>query len=111
MSDHAQADSGAELVGSDDQASVAEVSGVGEVESSAGASVVRAHDGQPVSDEMASAAAVAAVVAIRQVAIAYAAHQSAADDLSATTKHGRAGFNAPRRDVRGRLPMTWTDRA
>lgn len=70
--------------------------------------VVRADDGQPVSDEMASAAAVAAVVAIRQVALAYAAHQAEALAQVETTKHDRAGFNAPRRNVRRRLPQTWT---
>ncbi|KZE22165.1 hypothetical protein HGI16_13565 [Brevibacterium casei] len=71
--------------------------------------VVRADDGQPVSDEMASAAAVAAVVAIRQVALAYAAHQAEAlAQVETTTKHDRAGFNAPRRNVRRRLPQTWT---
>lgn len=69
---------------------------------------VRAHDGEPVSDDMASAAAVAAVVAIRQVALAYAANQAAALDLMETTKHGRAGFSAPRRNVRRRLPQAWT---
>lgn len=71
---------------------------------------VKAHDGEPVSDEMASAAAVAAVVAIRQVATAYASHQAAAHAESATKKHNRAGFNAPRRNVRKRLPLTWTAR-
>ena len=71
---------------------------------------VRAHDGEPVSDEMASAAAVAAVVAIRQVALAYAANQAAAEDLMETEKHDRAGFNAPRRNVRRRLPQTWTQK-
>ncbi|MGJ7560372.1 hypothetical protein [Brevibacterium casei] len=70
--------------------------------------VVRADDGQPVSDEMASAAAVAAVVAIRQVALAYAAHQAEALAQVETTKHDRAGFNASRRNVRRRLPQTWT---
>lgn len=70
-------------------------------------SQVRSDDGEPISDEMASAAAVAAVVAIRQVAIAYAAQQSAVDAESETRKHARAGFNAPRRNVRGRLPQTW----
>lgn len=70
--------------------------------------VVHADDGQPVSDEMASAAAVAAVVAIRQVALAYAAHQAEALAQVETTKHDRAGFNAPRRNVRRRLPQTWT---
>lgn len=69
---------------------------------------VRADDGQPVSDEMASAAAVAAVVAIRQVALAYAAHQAEALAEVETKKHDRAGFNAPRRNVRRRLPQTWT---
>ncbi|AZL09010.1 hypothetical protein [Brevibacterium aurantiacum] len=69
---------------------------------------VRAHDGEPVSDDMASAAAVAAVVAIRQVALAYATNQAAALDLMETTKHGRAGFSAPRRNVRRRLPQAWT---
>ncbi|SMX77902.1 hypothetical protein [Brevibacterium antiquum] len=69
---------------------------------------VTAHDGEPVSNDMASAAAVAAVVAIRQVALAYAANQAAAVDQMETTKHDRAGFNAPRRNVRRRLPQTWT---
>lgn len=69
---------------------------------------VRAHDGEPVSDDMAGAAAVAAVVAIRQVALAYAANQAAAADQRETTKRERAGFNAPRRNVRRRLPQTWT---
>lgn len=69
---------------------------------------VRAHDGEPVSDDMASAAAVAAVVAIRQVALAYAANQAAALDQMETAKHDRAGFNAPRRNVRKRLPQAWT---
>ncbi|RBP66116.1 hypothetical protein DFO66_10359 [Brevibacterium sanguinis] len=72
--------------------------------------VVRAHDGEPVTEEMASAAAVAAVVAIRQVAAAYAAHQAAVHAQLETTKHDRAGFNAPRRNVRKRLPATWTSR-
>ena len=71
-------------------------------------SQVRAHDGEPVSDDMASAAAVAAVVAIRQVAIAYAANQAAARGPMETAKHDRAGFNAPRRNVRRRLPQAWT---
>ncbi|GAA1849128.1 hypothetical protein [Brevibacterium marinum] len=71
-------------------------------------SQVRAHDGQPVSDEMASAAAVAAVVAIRQVALAYAADQVAALDQMETDKRDRAGFNAPRRNVRRPLPHSWT---
>lgn len=71
---------------------------------------VRAHDGEPVSDDMASAAAVAAVVAIRQVALAYAANQAAASDLMETEKHDRAGFNAPRRNVRRRLPQAWTQK-
>lgn len=71
---------------------------------------VRAHDGEPVSDDMASAAAVAAVVAIRQVALAYAANQTAASDLMETEKHDRAGFKAPRRDMRRRLPQTWTQK-
>lgn len=71
---------------------------------------VRAHDGEPVSDDMASAAAVAAVVAIRQVALAYAANQAAALDQMETHKHDRAGFNAPRRNVRQRLPQTWTQK-
>lgn len=78
---------------------------VGETVSSR--SQVRAHDGEPVSDDMASAAAVAAVVAIRQVARAYAANQAAALDQMETNKHGRAGFNAPRRNVRRKLPQTW----
>ncbi|GEB23000.1 hypothetical protein [Brevibacterium aurantiacum] len=69
---------------------------------------VHAHDGEPVSDDMASAAAVAAVVAIRQVALAYAANQAAALDQMETAKHDRAGFNAPRRNVRRRLPQAWT---
>ncbi|GAA1528811.1 hypothetical protein [Brevibacterium picturae] len=73
-----------------------------------GRTQVRAHDGEPVSDDMASAAAVAAVVAIRQVALAYAANQAAAADQMETTKRDRAGFNAPRRNVRRRLPQTWT---
>ena len=71
---------------------------------------VRAHDGEPVSDDMASAAAVAAVVAIRQVARAYAANQAAASGLLETEKRDRAGFNAPRRNVRKRLPQTWTQK-
>ncbi|MDK8435974.1 MULTISPECIES: hypothetical protein [unclassified Brevibacterium] len=78
---------------------------VGETVSSR--SQVLAHDGEPVSDDMASAAAVAAVVAIRQVARAYAANQAAALDQMETNKHGRAGFNAPRRNVRRKLPQTW----
>lgn len=69
---------------------------------------VRAQDGEPVSDDMANAAAVAAVVAIRQVALAYAANQAAALDQMETAKHDRAGFNAPRRNVRRRLPQAWT---
>ncbi|MCI4011289.1 hypothetical protein [Brevibacterium sp. ZH18] len=69
---------------------------------------VRAHDGEPVSDDMASAAAVAAVVAIRQVARAYAANQAAALNQLETQKHDRAGFNAPRRNMRKRLPQSWT---
>ncbi|AZL12622.1 hypothetical protein CXR25_07225 [Brevibacterium aurantiacum] len=69
---------------------------------------VHAHDGEPVSDDMASAAAVAAVVAIRQVALAYAANQAAALDQMETAKHDRAGVNAPRRNVRKRLPQAWT---
>ena len=71
-------------------------------------SQVRAHDGEPVSDDMASAAAVAAVVAIRQVALAYAANQVAAADQMESQKHDRAGFNAPRRNVRRHLPQAWT---
>src|SRR5699024_80808 len=71
-------------------------------------SQVHSDDGEPISDEMASAAAVAAVVAIRQVARAYAAHQAAADDELETKKSDRAGFSAPRRNVRRRLPPTWT---
>lgn len=71
-------------------------------------SQVHSDDGEPISDEMASAAAVAAVVAIRQVARAYAAHQAAADDELETKKSDRAGFSAPRRNVRKRLPPTWT---
>ncbi|WP_413335691.1 hypothetical protein ACH82I_04180 [Brevibacterium sp. GP-SGM9] len=78
---------------------------VGETVSSR--SQVLAHDGEPVSDDMASAAAVAAVVAIRQVARAYAANQAAALDQMETNKHSRAGFNAPRRNVRRKLPQTW----
>lgn len=70
-------------------------------------SQVHSDDGQPISDEMASAAAVAAVVAIRQVAAAYAAQQAADEAESESRKHGRAGFNAPRRNVRKRLPQTW----
>lgn len=70
-------------------------------------SQVRAHDGEAVSDDMASAAAVAAVVAIRQVALAYAANQAAAMDEVETTKRDRAGFNAPRRNVRRPLPHAW----
>ncbi|MDN6605927.1 hypothetical protein, partial [Brevibacterium sp.] len=73
-----------------------------------GRSQVRAHDGEPVSDDMASAAAVAAVVAIRQLALAYAANQASTLEQMATTKRDRAGFNAPRRNVRRRLPQTWT---
>ncbi|GAA1940886.1 hypothetical protein GCM10009689_22490 [Brevibacterium antiquum] len=69
---------------------------------------VRAHDGEPVSDDLANAAAVAAVVAIRQVALAYAANQAAALDQMETAKHDRAGFNAPRRNVCRRLPQAWT---
>ncbi|WP_246475898.1 hypothetical protein [Brevibacterium renqingii] len=69
---------------------------------------VLAHDGEPVSDEMASAAAVAAVVAIRQVARAYAANQAAALNEIETKRHDRAGFGAPRRNVRRRLPQAWT---
>ncbi|GAA1501863.1 hypothetical protein [Brevibacterium permense] len=72
-----------------------------------GRSQVRADDGEPISDEMASAAAVAAVVAIRQVAIAYAAQQASAEAESETRKGDRAGFRAPRRNVRKRLPQTW----
>ncbi|MGC2974190.1 hypothetical protein ACPUD8_00610 [Brevibacterium sp. FAM 25378] len=72
-----------------------------------GRSQVRADDGEPISDEMASSAAVAAVVAIRQVAIAYAAQQAAAADESEIRKGDRAGFRAPRRNVRKRLPQTW----
>lgn len=72
-----------------------------------GRSQVRADDGEPISDEMASAAAVAAVVAIRQVAIAYAAQQASAEAESETRKGDRAGFRAPRRNVRRRLPQTW----
>lgn len=68
---------------------------------------VRADDGEPISDDMASAAAVAAVVAIRQVAAAYAAQQAAAVAESETRKGDRAGFRAPRRNVRKRLPQTW----
>lgn len=71
-------------------------------------SQVRAHDGEPVGDDMASAAAVAAVVAIRQVALAYAGNQAAAADQMKTQKRDRAGFNAPRRNVRRRLPQAWT---
>ncbi|WP_249204244.1 MULTISPECIES: hypothetical protein [unclassified Brevibacterium] len=71
-------------------------------------SQVHSDDGEPISDEMASAAAVAAVVAIRQVARAYAANQAAADDELETKKNDRAGFSAPRRNVRRRLPPTWT---
>jgi hypothetical protein len=70
-------------------------------------SQVRADDGEPISDDMASAAAVAAVVAIRQVAAAYAAQQAAAVAESETRKGDRAGFHAPRRNVRKRLPQTW----
>lgn len=70
-------------------------------------SQVHADDGEPISDEMASAAAVAAVVAIRQVAIAYAAQQAEAAAESETRKGDRAGFRAPRRNVRKRLPQTW----
>lgn len=87
---------------------VPEASGETPVTSVEDRAVVRADDGQPVSDEMASAAAVAAVVAIRQVALAYAAHQAEALAQVETTKHDRAGFNAPRRNVRRRLPQTWT---
>lgn len=76
-------------------------------ESVSSRSQVHAHDGEPVSDDMASAAAVAAVVAIRQVARAYAANQAAALDQMETKKHDRAGFNAPRRNVRRKLPQTW----
>ncbi|WP_166825816.1 hypothetical protein [Brevibacterium limosum] len=72
-----------------------------------GRSQVRADDGEPISDEMASAAAVAAVVAIRQVAIAYAAQQASAEAESEIRKGDRAGFRAPRRNVRKRLPQTW----
>ena len=72
-----------------------------------GRSQVHADDGEPISDEMASAAAVAAVVAIRQVAIAYAAQQASAEAESETRKGDRAGFRAPRRNVRKRLPQTW----
>ncbi len=76
-------------------------------ESVSSRSQVHAHDGEPVSDDMASAAAVAAVVAIRQVARAYAANQAAALNQMETKKHDRAGFNAPRRNVRKKLPQTW----
>ncbi|UVI37394.1 hypothetical protein [Brevibacterium spongiae] len=72
-----------------------------------GRSQVHSDDGEPISDEMASAAAVAAVVAIRQVAIAYAAQQAEAAAESETRKGDRAGFRAPRRNVRKRLPQTW----
>ncbi len=82
----------------------------GTASSGAARPVVRAHDGEPVTEEMASAAAVAAVVAIRQVAAAYAAQQAAVHAQSQTRKHNRAGFNAPRRNVRRRLPLTWTAR-
>ncbi|MGO2037729.1 MAG: hypothetical protein ACTH2U_14740 [Brevibacterium sp.] len=94
-------EAGAASVGRDDL----DAASVGETVSSR--SQVRAHDGEPVSDDMASAAAVAAVVAIRQVARAYAANQAAALDQMETNKHGRAGFNAPRRNVRRKLPQTW----
>jgi hypothetical protein len=72
-----------------------------------GRSQVHSDDGEPISDDMASAAAVAAVVAIRQVATAYAAQQAAAEAESETRKVDRAGFRAPRRNVRRRLPQTW----
>ncbi|MGC3021415.1 MULTISPECIES: hypothetical protein [unclassified Brevibacterium] len=71
---------------------------------------VHADDGEPISDEMASAAAVAAVVAIRQVATAYAAQQAEAAAESETRKGDLAGFRAPRRNVRRRLPQTWTQK-
>ncbi|MCM1014061.1 MULTISPECIES: hypothetical protein [unclassified Brevibacterium] len=106
MSTDAQSDPrSAEAVGADQAPAGAAPATVPSVEDRA---QVRADDGQPVSDEMASAAAVAAVVAIRQVALAYAAHQAEALAEVETKKHDRAGFNAPRRNVRRRLPQTWT---
>src|SRR5699024_2310073 len=71
-------------------------------------SQVHSDDGEPISDEMASAAAVAAVVAIRQVARAYAANQAAAEDEPEKKKNDRAGLSATRRDVRKRLAPTRT---
>src|SRR5699024_12747130 len=71
-------------------------------------SQVHSDDGEPVSDEMASSAAVAAGVAIRQGARAYAANQAAAYDVIETKKNYSADFSAPRREVRRRLPPTWT---
>lgn len=106
-------EAGAASVGRDDvDLDAASVGGDEAGAASAGETVssrsqVLAHDGEPVSDDMASAAAVAAVVAIRQVARAYAANQAAALDQMETNKHGRAGFNAPRRNVRKKLPQTW----
>lgn len=108
MSTDAQSDPrSAEAVGAD-PAAPAPAGASASVPSVEDRAQVRADDGQPVSDEMASAAAVAAVVAIRQVALAYAAHQSEALAEVETKKHDRAGFNAPRRNVRRRLPQTWT---
>ena len=118
MSDDLQTDAGANLPSDVD----VEVTAPGEdsateaaptsaetlrVPSVEGRSQVRADDGEPISDEMASAAAVAAVVAIRQVAIAYAAQQASAEAESEIRKGDRAGFRAPRRNVRKRLPQTW----